>query len=124
MRSIRYVLGGDPHNLDDCLDLLHREKPEEVSVELITNEMIAEMYILKQLIGRYSWKFTNRNVQYEEVYGGCFAHETEQRQGLSIDNANSRFNNSIRKIENMGIEVIGSDKSFKYSLIYQGGVKK
>lgn len=124
MRSIRYVLGGDPHNLDDCLDLLHREKPEEVSVELITNEIIAEGYILKQLIGKYSWKFTNRNVQYEEVYGGCFAHETDQRQRLSIDNANSRFNNSIRKIENMGIEVIGSDKSFEYSLIYQEDVKK
>lgn len=79
MRSIRYVLKGDPHNLDDCLDLSHREKPEEVSLELITNEMITEMHILKQLIGRYSWKFTNRNVQCEEVYGGCFAHETEQR---------------------------------------------
>ena len=38
MRSIRYVLRGDAHNLDDCLDLLHREKPEEVSVELITKD--------------------------------------------------------------------------------------
>ena len=124
MRSIRYVLGGDPHNLDDCLDISHREKPEEVSVELITNEIVAEMYILKQLIGRYNWKFTNRNVQYEEVYGGCFAHETDQRQRLSIGNANSRLEDSIRKIENMGIEVIGSDKSFEHSLIYQGSVKK
>lgn len=54
MRSIRYVSRGDLHNLDDCLDKSHRENPEEVSVELITNEIIIEMYILKQLIGRYN----------------------------------------------------------------------
>jgi len=35
MRSIRYALGGNPHNLDDCLDLSLKEDPIEVCLDLI-----------------------------------------------------------------------------------------
>lgn len=119
MRSISYVLRGNPKNLDDCLDLSLREKPVEVSLDLLTNETITEMYTLKQFIGRFIWGFPNRNVQYDEIFGGCFARETEKRQRKSIDNANRRLKNYLNRIKILGIDIIGQENKFDYSLIYK-----
>jgi len=124
MRSIKYVLKGKPQNLDDCLDFSHKETPQEGSLNLTADEYISEMYILNQLIGNYSWKFNNIIVRYKEIYGGCFCHEKEERQKLSIDNANRRLKDYLSKLENFGIDVIGKDKKFDYSLIYRTKKRK
>lgn len=119
MRSISYVLRGNPRNVDDCLDLSLKENPVEVSLDLTVNKTVTEMYILKQFIGRFIWKFPNRNVRYDEIFGGCFAHETEKRQRKSIDNANFRLKNYLNRIENLDIDIIGKEKKFDHSLIYK-----
>jgi hypothetical protein len=118
MRSIRYVLRGLPHNLDDCIDFSQKSFPEYVSVELATNEKANERYVLKQLIGKYTWTFPNITVEYEELYGGCFQHESEKRQKVSIDRANRRLESHLKLIGEQGIVVKGADERFEYSIIY------
>ena len=34
MRSLRYVLGSKPNNLDDCLDMSYKQHPSEVILDL------------------------------------------------------------------------------------------
>jgi len=124
MRSVKYVLGGKPQNLDDCLDFSHKETPQKVSLNLTTDESTSEMYILNQFIGNYNWKFKNLTIEYKEIYGGCFFHEKEKRQKLSVDNANKRLEGYISRLEKLGIKVIGKEKRFDYSAIYRGKEKK
>ncbi|MBU1204847.1 MAG: hypothetical protein KKA61_00250 [Nanoarchaeota archaeon] len=124
MRSIKYVFKGKPQNLDDCLDFSRKETPQEVLLELITNEYVSDMYILNQFIGNCSWKFNNLTVNYKEIYGGCFYHEKEERQKLSVDNANKRLEDYLSRLEKLGIKVIGKEKRFDYSAVYRIKKKK
>jgi len=119
MRSIKYVFGGKPQNLDDCLDFSHKETPQKVSLNLTANEHISEMYILNQFIGNYNWKFKNLTVEYKEIYGGCFYHEKEERQKLRVDDANKRLEDYLSRLKKLGIKVIGKEKRFDYSAIYR-----
>jgi len=83
-----------------------------------TVEAISEEWILKRL-GIYNWKFPNVTVRYEEVYGGCFSHETVERQKLSIENANCRIECILKKIQVLSIDILGKEKRFDYSVIYK-----
>lgn len=117
MRSVRYLLGGKPHNLDDCMDFSKNEKPLEVSLELITNEYVSEMYIIKHFLGIYEWKFPNLTIKFEKVYGGCFYHETEEKQKHNIKNSNQWLEKDIKKIEKLNITIQGKEKEFDYSML-------
>ena len=119
MRSIRYALGGNPHNLDDCLDFSLKENPIEVSLYLTTKEEATEEWIIRRLMGVYNWKFPNITVEYEEIYGGCFFHETVERQKFSIDNANCRLEYVLKEIKVLSIDVLGKEKRFDYSVVYR-----
>ncbi len=118
MKSITYLILGKPSNLDDCLDISRKENLIDVSLDLTTLEEVTEMYVARQLIGMYNWKFENRDVGYIEIYEGLIAYETEERQRLSIDYANSRLENSLAKIEESGVDVIGRENKFDYSIAY------
>ena len=120
MRSIGYMFGGNPKNLDDCLDLSLRVKPLGVSVDLTTNEVVTEMYILKQLIARFMWRFSDRNIGHDMIFGACFTHETEERQQLRINNANRKLEGCFTRIERSHIDVLGKQKRFDYSLMETG----
>lgn len=132
MRSVRYMAGGKPHNLDDCIDYADKVKDagqSSVIVSLRTEEDATEMWILKRLYGKFEWSFPDgKKAKYTKGFGGCFLHETEERQKLSVDNANYRLNDiyerlSFRKIASKGkdIERNISDvlPKFDYSLIYR-----
>jgi len=124
MRSIGYMFGGNPKNLDDCLDLSLRVKPLGVSVDLTTNEVVTEMYILKQLIARFMWRFSDRNIGHDKIFGACFAHQTQERQQLGINNANRRLEGCFTKMERSHIDVLGKQKRFDYSLVESTQRKK
>ena len=117
MKSLKYLLNHSPHNCEDCIDKMHTVKPEKVSLKLSVHEIVTEFYILKQLRGEYIWNFGSQKVRYEEVYGGFFIHESEQRQCLSIQKANNRLERTLQRLRGKGVDIKDSDKRFDYSLI-------
>lgn len=124
MKSIRYKLFGTMRNIDDCLDFLKKEKPLEVSLDLITDEYVSEMYIVKHFLGKYEWKFPNMTIKFEKVYDGCFHHETEKKQKLNVDNSNNRLEKDIKRIEKLNLKIKGKEKRFDYSMIYKQMVEQ
>jgi hypothetical protein len=94
-------------------------KPEKVSLILSVHEIITELYILKQLRGEYIWNFGNQKVEYEEIYGGFFIHESEHRKYLSIHKANKNLERSIQRLRDMGVSIEDSDRRFNYSIIWK-----
>jgi hypothetical protein len=118
MRSLKYILTGNPQNLDDCLHLALRESPLKVYIRLTTEEVINPKKALKMLIAKVLWRFPSRSVEYEKTFGGCLAHESEDEQKEIIDNARKKFNKYLARIEKIvpEIEVRGQ---FDYSMIYK-----
>jgi hypothetical protein len=94
-------------------------KPDKVSLTLSVHEIMTELYILEQLRGEYIWNFGSQKVQYEEVYGGFFMHESEHRKLLSIQKANKNLERSIQRLRDMGVSIEDSDRRFDYSLIWK-----
>lgn len=119
MRSIEYFLGGRPRNLDDCLDFSSKNFLRGINVSSITKEEVYETYTLKKLICIFKWEFNKCKVVYEELYGGCLAIESEERQRKSVDNANKRLKATLKEIDSNNLRVDGKVNMFDYSLIYQ-----
>lgn len=132
MRSVRYIAGGKPHNLDDCIDYSDRVKEAgqaTVLVSLRTEEDATEMWVLNRLYGKFEWAFPDgKTTKYTTGFGGCFSHETEERQKLSVDNANYRLNDIYERLQFRGIAAKGKNiesavtsavlPQFDYSVIY------
>jgi hypothetical protein len=98
MRSISYVLGGKPNNMYDCLDYRRRHKVERVILNLHSVDEATETYVVRWLKGSFAWFFEDTTVGYDIVYGGCFAHESAERQRLSVENANARLAQDLATI--------------------------
>jgi hypothetical protein len=112
MRSLRYVAGGNPHNTDDCIDYAAKVKDAgqaNVLVSLHHEEDATELWVINRLYGRFMWTFPDgKTVRYHKGFGGCFSHEKGLRQMLSIDNANYRLNEIVKRIIGRGNTVNGS----------------
>jgi len=117
---MRYLCGGNPHNIDDCIDLTRtKEKPEQVVLELTTEKGITELCLINFLIGNYRWVFPSRTVEFQTQYGGCIDIESQGRQKVSVDNANRRLEDHLKRLEELGINVQGREKRFDYSATYK-----
>ena len=119
MKTLRYKLLGNPHNMDDCLDISYDEKPQKVTMELTVYEIITETSVCKQCIGKYEWEFSDRLLTFEEIYGVCSAFDSNEKQRLSIDHANAMLEKSLKRIEELEIDVYGKEERFDYSIIYK-----
>jgi len=117
MKSIRYLLSGKPGNVDDCLDLSKKRRLELVALSLDTEENVTEMYVMKSLFGIFDWKFENNNIRVEQVFGGYFLTDSDQRKKINIAGADRRLRNVINKIEKLHVNVIGKERRFDVSII-------
>jgi len=118
MRSLQYVLWGKPGNFDDCIDLAHKTMPRGVEFKSVVREFASELYVCKSLSCEFLWHFPEQDICYEESFGGCFAHESEQRQRRSVDNANMRLANRINRLRELNIPASVPENVFDYSNIY------
>lgn len=98
MRSIRYILGSDPCNTDDCIDYMSWHTLHAIDIRLIVQEYATEIYISNELCGIFSWQFTDNTFSYKDQFGACFWHELEFQQKRSVDNANGRLKNFLDRI--------------------------
>ena len=113
MRSLRYILGGRPHTLDDCLDLARRQAPGKVTLNLMVDEFVDDLGILHQFVGIYRWDFADIDTRCTEVYGGVSLPATVQQQMSSVVAANTRLRCRLEEIQRHGIEVIGTNQRFE-----------
>lgn len=118
MRSLQYVMWGKPGNFDDCIDLAHKTMPKGVECKSVVREFVSELYFCKYFICEFLWHFPEQDICYEEFFGGCFAHESEQRQMRSVDNANMRLAIRINRLHELNIPVSVPENVFDYSNIY------
>jgi len=115
LKSLRYVRGGRPRRLDDCLDLARSRPLAKVTLDLRTDELVTELRILRQFVGTYEWHFGHRTIRCEEVYGCSFLPAAEDAQISSIAAANARLRRRLEEIQRRGIEVNGADRRFEDS---------
>jgi len=113
LRSLRYILGGRPHTLDDCLDLARSQPPDKVTLDLTVDEFVDDMGILYQFVGTYRWDFADLDTRCTELYGGVFLPATVQQQMFSIAAANTRLQRRLEEIQVRGVEVIGTSQRFE-----------
>ncbi len=117
MRSLGYILKGSPANTADCLDFALRHQVQRIIVALQTPEEITEQYEVRWLNGSFVWFFEHHTFTYEVNFGGCFRHETTERQRLSVDNANLRLQHELETIAaRLPITVEGGDQRFDHAL--------
>ena len=112
MRSIRYLLGGRPHTMDDCLDFAGREPPSQVTLTLTTEDIVTEMHVLRQLIGLYTWLFPRGQVSCEDVCGGFRLDDDDWRRAERIARANRRVRRRLAALAERGISVRIAENRF------------
>ena len=103
-----------PRNIDDCIDRFMRGfEVNKISLYLKKIKEPVESFVGIFLRGNYLWSFEDGlKVEYSVQYGGYLLHESEKRQKLSIDNANKRLEISLRRIEELGLEIDRKEKIF------------
>ena len=121
MRSVKYVLGGKPRNRQDCIDYSRKHSVIRVIAELRGTEEVTEQWCRVVLYAIYIWIFDDIATTFEEVFGACYQHESDDTQKRSIDNANRRFASSVDSLKavfreaGVDVDVEGSGKRFPYS---------
>ena len=112
MKSIRYILGGKPHTMADCLDRALKDPPSKVTLELMTDENITEMYIRRQFIGVYCWHFRSGVVRCHGVYGNMFLPCSQENRQAALTTANRRLRCHLETLRARSMRVLGAEASF------------
>ena len=113
MKSLRYIFAGQPQTLGDCLDLARTQSLNAVTLDLVVDKFVGELWILHELIGIYHWNFANRSVCCKELYGCVSPSATKQQCRAALANANARLQRRIEEIHSRGIRTVGSDQRFE-----------
>ena len=113
MRSLRYILGGCPHKLDDCLDFARNHRPMTVTLDLATDEFAIDMCATREFVGIYQWQFENLAVCCREVYGVVRLPARQQDEESAVAAANARLQRWLKKIAGLGVQVLGVEKRFR-----------
>jgi hypothetical protein len=113
MRSICYLLGWGPKNLDDCFDVALQELPHSVTMELHTKTMLLpdSGFYQENLYGKFHWEFPDQEVQYQKWYGAYLQDQGNQDKGVT--KANGRLTRDLQKIQSLEISVLGSELRFQ-----------
>lgn len=115
MRSLRYILGGRPHTLDDCLDRARNQPPDKVTLDVTTDEFVGDLRILRQFVALYQWGFADCNLRCAEVCASLSLPVSPQERRSSLAAANAKLLRRVQEIQRRGIEVVGADRRFERS---------
>ena len=107
MRILAYFTKGKikalPTNETDCIHYSKfREKPIEISAELIEITPLHDTHYLKDYYGKFNWTFQNFFVKYEKRY----ASGNERQNKKLARESEGKLERDIKKIEKkIGIKV-------------------
>ena len=54
MRSLLYILGGEPRCFADCIDYMKHHKLKNVTIELKTVDETTDQFLIKRLVGFFT----------------------------------------------------------------------
>lgn len=114
MRSMSYILFGKPSCFADCIDYARGHRLVSVEVKLKAYDVVHENIPMRELSGFWIWNFEDTVVSYEEPYGGILSTEGEERQQLSLRNANRRLRRRLNDFAEFEIPVTGDDAVFEW----------
>ena len=115
MKSLRYILGGRPHTVDDCLDLARSRPPAKAVLDVKTDDLVTELRVLRQFVGTYRWEFPDRAICCKEVYGCVFLPATDQDRRSSVAAANARLRRRLAEIQRCRVGMVGANRRFEDS---------
>jgi len=87
-----------------------------VSLELKSSYEITEEVIIRKLLGYFTWNFVDLIVTYEEQLGGIVESETEERQAVSIVNANRRLDRRVKDFNMFDINLVNKEKRYSIDI--------
>jgi len=111
MRSLWYLLTGNPRNVDDCLDLAGDKAVATVSMELRVYEFLRDIFFITQYAVKLTWQFEPGEVTHEQILVGDIDCTGELRKP-SIEKANRCLEQLLERIERAGIRVQGGARRF------------
>lgn len=114
MRSISYILTGEPGSFPDCIDYRSANELIRVTIELKSDETANQQVLIRLLLAYFTWDFGNRVVTYHEQMGGIVLHEPAERQLLSVQNANRRLERRLADFQHYDIDVQNKEERFVY----------
>ena len=107
MRTLRYILTGRPHNLDDWLDRLRKTRgPARVRVRPVADESVTEMFVRKDLICEFLWELPGSPCCCKDWCGGFFVDAPEFQRAGQLRRANARLERRIEELREAGAEVL------------------
>lgn len=117
MKSIRYLLGGQPHKLDDCFDLARKLTPHRVALDLCARPWATDLELFLDLIARYQWRFPGAACECEELCAEVRLRSDRRRQQRAVAQANQRLERCLRRMEQIGIPLNGRENRFSESVL-------
>ena len=99
MRTISYIISGNPKNRSDCIDYASKHKIVEIKVSMKLRTSAIDQYCYDELYAVYVWEFSDTTVAYEEAHGIVYSHEPEPRRQKSVELANERLKNTLKRIK-------------------------
>jgi len=112
MKSLRYILGGGPHSLDDWVDLARKGGSVRVTLVLTSDELITDMFIRKYFVAEYCAGSASSPCRCREYYGGFFLSDPYPQREAELDSANDRLQRRLAKLRSAGVEVACADDQF------------
>jgi predicted Rdx family selenoprotein len=109
MRSLRYILTGHCHTLDDCLHRNRSHSLRAVRAVMRVQDNVGDMMLVSQIVGTFTWQFDDATVVVERVYGGFPVDAPERRRQRQISRARVRLERDIEHLAAVGIRCIACD---------------
>ncbi len=110
MRSMRYLFGGIPQNLDDSLHyMVLNGFPDFVSIGMVVKPELEAT----DIYARFTWAFPEKNIEYNTYLFSCKANqnlETEAENGIM-----KRLKHTVSRIREFGIDVKYARLNFDHS---------
>lgn len=116
MRSLRYILKGRCHTLDDCLDHSKMEPPTEVCVRLRIEEVATDLLLFSQFVATFLWRYGEETVEIERVYGSFRIEDDPLRRSQEAEEANRRLFHDLDRIRQRNFTVNGPENDYKSML--------
>ena len=105
MRSVMYMLGGKPRNLDDSIDHAAKSRPVRVRVRLGMEESITEFFIRQEFIGQFDWVFPEMVCHCRDYYGYLSQDDPPHVRASVIEQANAKLQRRLARISELGVPV-------------------
>jgi hypothetical protein len=112
MLKLKNIFKNEHFNMDEVIQLIHINNPNCISIQLLKEDRITEMYYLIQLTGILSIYFQDNIRNYNIIFGSYFSHQPVANKIKAIDNSNKSLQYLLEKIEKHKIKFIGEIRKF------------